>query len=216
MNEVAIDSSQSSSIALNCAEGVFRKNDINFGRASDSEFLPCLKAFLAEHGLGLRDVDGWTVGLGPGSFAGIRFALALVKGICTATGAKARGVNSSYAMATALARASQLKGRIAIIQNARCLKAFVSLYDSGDLSCKPVGEASMVDVVQPWPVEARADFYATPNEEMKELLPAEISAALTLIPSPDAACLLNANTEDWPCLDTPDVEPVYVRPAAGI
>lgn len=209
MIEIAIDSSQNCSMALACNDGIFQLDNLNFGRDSDSLFLPCLENFLGEHDLDVTKVEAWTVGLGPGSFAGIRFALALVKGICTASGAKARGIPSSFAMAKALNK----KGKIAVLQNARCGKLFISLYNS-DAACKPEGLPRMVDLNGDWKLTEAVDVYCTPDLELLPQLPEQLQNNVITIPPPKAVFLLGANEERWKWLNRPDLEPLYVRPPA--
>jgi len=58
-----------------------------------------LDAVLAEAGLGLEDLEGCAVGLGPGSFTGLRVGLATAKGLCYARRLPLWGVSSLRAMA---------------------------------------------------------------------------------------------------------------------
>lgn len=207
MNEVSIDCSQASSMALKCQDGIFSLDNLNFGRASDREFLPKLRAFLQEHGLSVNDIGGWTVGLGPGSFAGIRFSLALVKGICTATKARARGINSSYAIAMGL----KAEGRICVLQNARCGMVFVSIYESRNGRCVQANEPGMMS---PETVPADCSIYCTPDAEISDALPKAISEKLKIVSPANALQFIDADENDWKWLETPDIEPIYVRPAA--
>ena len=196
MIEIAIDGSRGCSIALAKDAVLLASLDsLDFGRNLDVEFLPCLQSFLAENGLALKDVDGWTVGIGPGSFAGIRFTLALVKGICAVTGAKARGVPSSFAVAVALGK----PGKVCVVQDARCGKVYASTYLCGE-QCSPDGKALMLEASQPLP---ECDFFCSP-----EGLAGETTA------QPCAKYLISASAEDYPWQDTPDIEPVYVRAPA--
>ncbi|HYD41771.1 MAG TPA: tRNA (adenosine(37)-N6)-threonylcarbamoyltransferase complex dimerization subunit type 1 TsaB, partial [Anaeromyxobacter sp.] len=58
---------------------------------------------LAAEGLGLPDVEGYAVGLGPGSFTGLRIGLATWKGLAYANRRPIAGVSSLAAMALAAA-----------------------------------------------------------------------------------------------------------------
>ena len=203
MIQLSIENSRESSIALETPDGRFSLENLGFRRESDSEFMPCLTAFLSSHSLTIRDIEGWTVGLGPGSFAGIRFALALVKGICTGTGAKARGVASGYAIAKSLGK----QGRIAVIHNARCGKLFGALFQVGK-TCVPVGEPMLFPMSEAWPEALEADFTCTADADLK----GKLSVPLIITSQPTATALLDADEANYPWLDVPDIEPIYVRP----
>jgi len=56
---------------------------------------------LAAHGRALADVEGWAVGIGPGSFTGLRIGLATLKGLAYALRRPMAGASSLAAMALA-------------------------------------------------------------------------------------------------------------------
>ncbi|MCP3163745.1 tRNA (adenosine(37)-N6)-threonylcarbamoyltransferase complex dimerization subunit type 1 TsaB [Myxococcus qinghaiensis] len=65
-----------------------------------SEALPgVVGELLARHGLKLAELEGLVVGLGPGSFTGLRIGLATVKSLAYATGLKVAGASSLAAVA---------------------------------------------------------------------------------------------------------------------
>lgn len=207
MIQVSIENSRECSIALSTAEGRFALDDLGFRRDSDSAFMPCLQEFLQKHSLTIRDIEGWTVGLGPGSFAGIRFALALVKGICTGTGAKARGVASGYAIANSIGK----RGRVTVIHNARCGKLFASQFEVGD-HCLPIGEPMLFPMAEAWSPALKADFTCTADADLEGKLP----IPLIIARQPTAKGLLDADPQCYPWMDTPDIEPIYVRPPVDV
>jgi tRNA threonylcarbamoyladenosine biosynthesis protein TsaB len=68
--------------------------------AKQSDLLPgVLLEMLGRHGLSLGDVTGFAVGLGPGSFTGLRIGLATVKGLAYARRIPVGGASSLAALA---------------------------------------------------------------------------------------------------------------------
>ena len=61
-----------------------------------SKLLPEIISKIAACGLKVADVNQWLVGVGPGSFTGLRVGISFIKGICLASGAQYLGVNSGY------------------------------------------------------------------------------------------------------------------------
>ncbi|MBU8894895.1 tRNA (adenosine(37)-N6)-threonylcarbamoyltransferase complex dimerization subunit type 1 TsaB [Corallococcus sp. M34] len=65
-----------------------------------SEVLPgIIGELLARHGVALASLEGLVVGLGPGSFTGLRIGLATFKALAYATGLKVAGASSLAAVA---------------------------------------------------------------------------------------------------------------------
>ena len=86
-------------------------------RASNTQLLPRIDAALAEHGVAREDIACVAVGRGPGSFTGVRIAMATAKGAAQALGAALVGVSSLDVVAWH-AWASGVRGRLAVIADA--------------------------------------------------------------------------------------------------
>ncbi len=64
------------------------------GQRQSAELLPRAERLLEANGVAWRDLRGVGVGTGPGSFTGLRVAMALAKGICLGLGVPIAGVPS--------------------------------------------------------------------------------------------------------------------------
>ena len=96
-------------------------------RAHAADLLPELAAAAAELGATPREVDRVVVGLGPGSYTGLRVAAATALGLARATGAALRGVASVEALAAATLRRGESAG---VLMDARAGELYVARYRS--------------------------------------------------------------------------------------
>ena len=86
MNQLIIEASGPQlGLLLSSESGVTGSVSPADGR-HDQRLLPDIKALMGQAGLRLRDVDRIGVGIGPGSFTGIRVALASAQGMAMAQG----------------------------------------------------------------------------------------------------------------------------------
>lgn len=96
--------------------------------ALPSESLAAAVASLANrHGIGWSSLRGIVVGLGPGSFTGLRVALALVKGLAYGAGVPVFGVSSLALLA------SRFPGkRVSVEIDAQRQELYTAVYDVDD------------------------------------------------------------------------------------
>lgn len=111
--------------------------------------LPRIQQCLASAGLSLQQIDVFAVGVGPGSFTGVRVGVATAKGLALATGKPLRGVVSLSALAgSALDSVKADEVLVAPILEAYKGEVFAALYRVSAAEC----------------TEALAPFHAAPED----------------------------------------------------
>ena len=100
--------------------------------AHGETLLGMLSAAFAAAGWAPRDAGAWAVGIGPGSFTGVRIAVATAKGIALATGARLMGVTSLDAVAFGLEG-----GLVASVVDAGKGEVFVQAKRGADVALAP-------------------------------------------------------------------------------
>ena len=182
------------------------------GRDNDRRLTLWLMDLLAQKGLAPRDIAGWTAGIGPGSFAGLRCGIALLKGFCLVSGARLRGLPTPLAIAAA---APFQTGIVGILNDGRCGQVILSRVELQ--KDKP---PRLIEPPQPLDPEALASPIRTCNAwltlqaDRLPKLPTAIADALVRLDKYSAAPLLDDQLP-WPNTrqETEDsTTPIYVRP----
>lgn len=148
MNVLAIDTSTAITAVALVGDDVVRAEDnAPTDRKHGDVVLPRVQAVLAAAGLTLAEIDLLAVGVGPGSFTGLRVGLATVKGLGFALQKPVRGVSSPLAIASAaLERAPQ----VVVLLDAFKGEVYAGVYRRG------AGDRSAI--------EALPLFHASPGE----------------------------------------------------
>ncbi len=94
-----------------------------------SDALPAeLLSLLAAHGRTFPEVNGLVVGLGPGSFTGLRIGLATAKGLAYGRKIPLAGASSLHAMATVAAQSAPEGARLCACIDARRHQVYAAIY----------------------------------------------------------------------------------------
>jgi len=111
--------------------------------AHAEQMYAAIERVLAEAGCGLRELAAIAVGLGPGSFIGVRIAVATAKGLALGAGLPLIGVSSLAALALSAGRS----GRIAVAVDAKKGQVYAGIYDvtAADRAPATVIEACALD-----------------------------------------------------------------------
>jgi tRNA threonylcarbamoyladenosine biosynthesis protein TsaB len=91
-----------------------------------SRLLPLAAGLLDDAGLRWPDLELIAVGLGPGTFTGLRIGIATARGLAAATGAPLVGIGTLHALGAAIG-----DGRVLAVIDARRGEVFVAGYDGG-------------------------------------------------------------------------------------
>jgi tRNA threonylcarbamoyladenosine biosynthesis protein TsaB len=92
--------------------------------------MPMLAGLLEHANLAFTDIDRFAVTTGPGSFTGIRVALATAHGLSIGTGKPAIGITVFEALAAKVAEAGMAAPRLLIAIESRRAECFVQLFDA--------------------------------------------------------------------------------------
>ncbi len=103
--------------------------------------VPLLTELLAEAGLTFEAVDRFSVTTGPGSFTGIRVALAAARGLALATGKPVVGFTTFEAFARAAVDMGLDAPRLLVAIESRRAECFVQLFDRNGA---PLGDPDMM------------------------------------------------------------------------
>jgi tRNA threonylcarbamoyladenosine biosynthesis protein TsaB len=93
-----------------------------------TQLLPLATRLLDEAGLTFTDVDRIAVGIGPGTFTGLRIGVATARALAQASGAELVGVSTLRTLATGAGR----DGPVLAVIDARRGEAFVAEYDGDE------------------------------------------------------------------------------------
>jgi tRNA threonylcarbamoyl adenosine modification protein YeaZ len=138
------------SVALR-RDGVLAEATEAGGRSS--AVLGMIEKVLAETGAARGEIDTVVVGLGPGSYTGIRAAIALAQGWQLANGVKLLGIGSVEAI-VARAQAEHLTGRVSVVIDAQRNEFYLATHDLTAAGWTAVEPLQIVTLPQ---VQARAD-----------------------------------------------------------
>jgi tRNA threonylcarbamoyl adenosine modification protein YeaZ len=169
--------------------------------------LGMIERVLAEANAARGEVDTLAVGLGPGSYTGIRAAIALAQGWQLANGVKLLGVSSVEAI-VAQAHAESPAGRVAVVIDAQRQEFYLAAYE---LNAAGWTEVEPLKIVSLAAVRGRTDgAERLVGPEVTRWFPAG------QIISPTAATLtrLAAGRTDFVSGDK--LEPVYLRDTAFV
>lgn len=114
-------------LTVACAEAGGLMSEANFcGKLQHSEkFFSLLESVLSSLSLELKDIGAFAVGLGPGSFTGLRIGFSVLKGLLATHECPVYGISSLDLIADGI---SLDTGRLAVLVNARRERIYAAFY----------------------------------------------------------------------------------------
>ena len=159
-----------------------------------------IEQVLAAAKIGRREIECLTVGLGPGSYAGIRVALALAQGWRLATDVKLLGIGSTECLA-AQAHAEKLFGRVNVVIDAQRGEFYLARFEISTAGVKAVAPLQIATA-------AEVASHANAGEILIGPEAARWSrSASILFPSATRLALLASSRDKF----TGALEPIYLR-----
>jgi tRNA threonylcarbamoyl adenosine modification protein YeaZ len=162
-----------------------------------------IDAALTEAGLSRAEIDCVAVGLGPGSYAGIRTAIAIAQGWQMARGVKLVGISSAEVVAAQLGQQG-IAGSVFVGLEAQRGELFIAQYD--------ISRRKRPHVLQPFRRLGRTEIGSPPLYRMDlqpGIKPADGDEAI----APDAQYLASLAADCAEFVSGEALEPIYLRPA---
>ena len=221
MITAALDCSQGCSLAIRRNQTLLCSEILpGSARESDRILSPWLDACFRNLKIEVTDVKRWSAGTGPGSFAGLRCGIALLKGICRGGHAKMRGVPSCYALARSIVT-PQPGQTVGVLHDGRCGQVILTRF----LVAENLDAVWQTDPCPLFPEELLEDSHLcdrwiTLSSLQLPQLPPEVQKNLQQENYMKAEYLLDAE-EQWPWPDSPleqenSCQPLYVRQAVFV
>ena len=116
------------SVALIDGDNLVAEHTLNIVQAHSSRLMPAIDTALKWSDITANDLDGCAVGIGPGSFTGIRIGVATIKSLCYALDKPIVGVSTLEAVAYNL---RWTNGPICPLLDARRSEIYGAIFEGG-------------------------------------------------------------------------------------
>jgi tRNA threonylcarbamoyladenosine biosynthesis protein TsaB len=215
---LAVDTATEACSVATWLDGAVRERFEPMQREHTQRLLPMIHAALADIGRSPAQLDGIVCGIGPGSFAGLRIGLGVVKGLALARDLPVAGVSSLAMLAQ---RAMRLRGarQVASAIDARMREVYFGAYRAGaDGQAEPlladrVCAAADVPQLAAGAWHAAGTGWGTYGDVLRTATAAQISAvdAAALPHAEDALPLGLPALQSGAGLSADDLAPAYLR-----
>ena len=121
-----------------------------------------IEKVLAAAKISREEIETMAVGLGPGSYTGIRGAIAVAQGWQLARGVKLLGVSSVESLA-AQAQAEKIFGRLNLVVDAQRNEFYLATWEVADARCMEISPLKIVSAAEIEALKAKGEICAGPD-----------------------------------------------------
>ena len=147
-----------------------------------------------------RDIECIAVGLGPGSYTGVRVGISIAQGWQIARDINLLGLSSADAIAEQ-ARCDGLRGLVTCLIDAQRQEFYAAVYDLDDNAARAIEPLHIEPLVQATERAARGEIIVSPDDH----------ALITRRVFPTAAVIARAASMRSDYLPCEKLEPIYLR-----
>ncbi len=209
------------SIALIDSDNLVAEHTLDIVQAHSSRLMPAIDSVLKWGNITVDDLDGCAVGIGPGSFTGIRIGVATIKSICFAVDKPIVGVSTLEAIAYNLRGSNSI---ICPLLDARRSEIYGAIFEgntkwqrlSEDL-CLPIDdflERIKADTTSDYSIHFVGDGLETYRDVVRENLGERVHFADTIFNVPRGATVAYLGAQrlqQGDCDNYWSLAPNYVR-----
>jgi tRNA threonylcarbamoyladenosine biosynthesis protein TsaB len=164
-----------------------------------------IEQVLGKADLDRTEIDCLAVGLGPGSYTGVRVAISIAQGWQMARGIKLLGLCSADAIAER-ARLDGLTGRVTCAIDAQRQEFYVAVYDLSAVPARPIESLHIESLAQVKERAARGEMLVGPEHSLPR--------NRLLFPEAGVLATLAASRTDF--VPGEKLEPIYLRDATFV
>jgi tRNA threonylcarbamoyladenosine biosynthesis protein TsaB len=221
MNLLVLDTStERAAVGLSTKAGRVYLAATEAGRRHGRDLIPRVAAVLDEAGLTAGEVDVLGVGLGPGSYTGLRVGVIAAKTLAYVTGAVLIGLDSLEAVGR---NAPAEAMRISIIGDAQRGDLYVADLVRQTPGATPVPtQPTHIERLSDWLVRLEPEHLVLgpglSSPQIRAAIPAELRSANSALNFPQANALIELTRDTWMSgrRDNPwNLEPSYLRKSAA-
>lgn len=195
-------SSSQRSVALACGGRVLAETSEADGR--ETHAFGMIEKVLAAANIGRVEIECLAVGLGPGSYTGIRVALAIAQGWQLATGVKLLGIGSADCLA-AQAQTAKMFGRLTVVIDAQRGEFYLATYQIAAGALKEIAPLKIVPAAEIEAHVSAGEILIGPEATNR------FSSGKDLFPQAAMLATLAAQRTDFAAGEK--LEPIYLREA---